>query len=166
MTVDTVDTTKLWDLIKDIKFAMFTARHGDGQLHSRPMTTQNGQSERGGVLWFFMSRSRPSGGRSRGASRGQRDLCRPGQGFLRVDFRRRPRGRGSRAQEGNVEHICPGLVSGRSADPDLALVAVLIAEAEYWDVKSNQAVQLFKMARAAVTGKPPRNMGEHRRVRM
>jgi hypothetical protein len=45
-------------------------------------------------------------------------------------------------------------------------VAVLIAEAEYWDVKSNQAVQLFKMAKAAVTGKPPRNMGEHRRVRM
>jgi hypothetical protein len=46
------------------------------------------------------------------------------------------------------------------------VVAVLIAEAEYWDVKSNQAVQLFKMTRATVTGKPPRNMGEHRRVRM
>ena len=29
MTVDTVDTTKLWDLIKDIKFAMFTARHDE-----------------------------------------------------------------------------------------------------------------------------------------
>ena len=57
MTADTIDTTKLWDLIKDIRFAMFTARHGDGQLHSRPMTTQNGSSERGGVLWFFMSRS-------------------------------------------------------------------------------------------------------------
>ena len=58
MTVDldTVDTTKLWDLIKDIKFAMFTARHDDGQLHSRPMTTQNSPSERGAVLWFFMSR--------------------------------------------------------------------------------------------------------------
>ena len=55
---------------------------------------------------------------------------------------------------------------GGPADPDLALVAVLIAEAEYWDVKSNQAVQLFKMAKAAVTGKPPEDMGEHRRVRM
>ena len=37
---------------------------------------------------------------------------------------------------------------GGPTDPDLALVAVLIAEAEYWDVKSNQAVQLFKMAKA------------------
>ncbi len=30
---------RLSELIKDIRFAMFTARH-DGQLHSRPMTTQ------------------------------------------------------------------------------------------------------------------------------
>ena len=28
-----------------------------------------------------------------------------------------------------------------------------MAEAEYWDVKSNQAVQLFKMAKATVAGK-------------
>ena len=32
MTADTIDTNKLWDLIKDIRFAMFTARHGDGRL--------------------------------------------------------------------------------------------------------------------------------------
>ena len=56
MATDTVDTSKLWDLIKDIKFAMFTARHGNGHLHSRPMTTQNGDNDRGAVLWFFMSR--------------------------------------------------------------------------------------------------------------
>jgi hypothetical protein len=36
------------------------------------------------------------------------------------------------------------LVTGRPTDPDPALVAVLITKAEYWDVKSNQAVQLFK----------------------
>jgi general stress protein 26 len=54
---------------------------------------------------------------------------------------------------------------GGPTDSDLALVAVLIAEAEYWDVKSNQAVQLFKMAKAAGIGEPPK-MGEHRRVRM
>jgi general stress protein 26 len=54
---------------------------------------------------------------------------------------------------------------GGPTDPDLALVAVLIAEAEYWDVNANQAVQLMKMARAAIAGKPPKDMGEHRRVR-
>ena len=57
MAPDTVDTRKLWELIGDIRFAMFTSRHGEGHLHSRPMTTQNGAEDRGGVLWFFMSRS-------------------------------------------------------------------------------------------------------------
>jgi len=56
MPLDTGDWSKFWDLIKDIKFGMFTARHGDGKLHSRPMTTLNGSDERGGVLWFFMRR--------------------------------------------------------------------------------------------------------------
>jgi hypothetical protein len=31
MTIEAGDWTKFWDLIKDIKFAMFTARHGDGK---------------------------------------------------------------------------------------------------------------------------------------
>lgn len=57
MATDTVDTSKLWDLIKDIKFAMFTARHGNGHLHSRPMTTQNSQLDAAANLWFFMARS-------------------------------------------------------------------------------------------------------------
>ena len=55
---------------------------------------------------------------------------------------------------------------GGPTDPDLALIAVLISQADFWDVKSNKAVQLFKMATAAVTGQPPRDMGEHHRVRM
>ena len=32
---------KLSELIKDIKFAMFTTHKTQGHLHSRPMTTQN-----------------------------------------------------------------------------------------------------------------------------
>ena len=51
------DREKLWDMIKDIKFAMFTTRHGNGHLHSRPMTTQNGKIDEDTSLWFFMSRA-------------------------------------------------------------------------------------------------------------
>jgi hypothetical protein len=47
----------LWSLIKDIRFAMFTARHpSNGHLHSRPMTTQNSRLDEDSSLWFFMSR--------------------------------------------------------------------------------------------------------------
>ena len=47
---------RLWEMIKDIRFAMFTNRHGNGHLHSRPMTTQNKAIDEVSSLWFFMSR--------------------------------------------------------------------------------------------------------------
>jgi general stress protein 26 len=34
---------------------MFTTRHGNGHLHARPMTTQNGKIDEDSSLWFFMS---------------------------------------------------------------------------------------------------------------
>ena len=48
--------TQLWEMIKDIRFAMFTTRHRDGHMHSRPMTTQNSELDEDANLWFFMSR--------------------------------------------------------------------------------------------------------------
>jgi general stress protein 26 len=53
---------------------------------------------------------------------------------------------------------------GGPTDPDLALLAVRIRHAEYWDVKESKMVQLFKMAKAAVTGEPPRQLGEHKEL--
>ncbi len=55
---------------------------------------------------------------------------------------------------------------GGAEDPDLALVQVKITHADYWDVKENKLLQLFKMAKAAVTGERPSGMGEHGEVRM
>jgi len=46
----------LWNDIKDCKFAMFTTRHVNGHLHSRPMTMQNKTLDDEDCLWFFMSR--------------------------------------------------------------------------------------------------------------
>ena len=54
---------------------------------------------------------------------------------------------------------------GGPRDPDLALVQVRIVHASYWDVKESQIVQLWKMAKAAVTGEPP-HLGEHGEVRL
>ena len=57
MTDTAASRDKLWTMIKDIKFAMFTTRHGsNGHLHSRPMTTQNKELGADDSLWFFMSR--------------------------------------------------------------------------------------------------------------
>ena len=54
---------------------------------------------------------------------------------------------------------------GGPTDPDLGLVQVQIIHADYWDVKESKPVQLFAMAKAVITGKPPQ-LGEHAEVRM
>jgi general stress protein 26 len=57
MNDDGASRDKLWNMVKDIKFAMFTTRHANGHLHARPMTTQNKALEADDSLWFFMSKT-------------------------------------------------------------------------------------------------------------
>lgn len=55
MTAQTVDTGKLWDMIEGRRFGMLSVRGADGRLYSRPMTIRNGEADHGAVIWFFMS---------------------------------------------------------------------------------------------------------------
>ena len=164
--VDTVDTTKLWAMIKDIRFGMFTARHGNGQLRSRPMMTLNGNRDRGAVLWFFMSRSGDPVADLQAASDVNVAYADPGNDtYVSVAGKA-----GVVEDVGRKRELWSALAQawfpGGPEDPDLALVAVAVADAEYWDMKTNKAEQLFKIARAAVTGAPPTDLVEHGRVRM
>ena len=55
MSTDTADHARLWELIKDTRFGMFTHRHGDdGLLHSHPLTTQNRSVDEDATLYFFV----------------------------------------------------------------------------------------------------------------
>ncbi len=166
MTAQTVDTSKLWDMIKDIRFGMLTMRGADGRLYSRPMTTQNGEADRGGVIWFFMSRS----GQPLADLTTSPDVnvayAEPGSDrYVSVSGTARLVEDPVKKQE-LWNMAAQAWFPGGVEDPDLALVAVLIAEAAYWDVKANKAVQLFKLAKAALTGEEPTDLAEHRRVRM
>lgn len=161
------DRQQLWELIKDIRFAMFTTRHpANGHLHSRPMTTQNKRLDEDDRLWFFMSRSGDS----------VEDLAREpvvnvsyadpgadayvsvtGQAVVSQD-----RAKAHELWNKMTEAWFPGGVD----DPDVALVEVQISHAHFWNVKENKLTQLYKIAKAAATGKPPTDMGESREVRM
>lgn len=157
---------KLWALVKDIRFAMFTTRHQNGHLHSRPMTTQNSALEEDSSLWFFMSR----GGEP------VADLTTdpvvnvvyadPGEdSYVSVS------GIAAVIEDDAKKRQLWGKLNqawfpGGPTDADLALVQVRIVHANYWDVKESQIVQLFKMAKAAITGTPPTGMGEHGEIRM
>lgn len=167
---DLHDTTHerehLWNLIRDIRFCMFTTRHANGHLHSRPMTTQNRAIDEDRTLWFFMSRA----------------------GSPIEDLMAEPTVNVTYADPGADTYVS---ISGEAAvvqdrarkaalwtkmaeawfpkgpdDPDLALVQLNITHADYWDVKDSKIKQFFKMAKAAVTGRVPTDMGEHGKVRM
>lgn len=157
--------SRLWDLIKDIRFAMFTARHSNGHLHSRPMTTQNTCVDEDASLWFFMSR------------RGEpvADLVADpvvNVGYADPGDDRYVSVSGTAAVVDDLakkqqlwSKMAEAWFPGGAADPDLALVQVKIIHAHYWDVHENKIVQLFHIAKAALTGKPPA-LGEHAEIRM
>ena len=166
MTDDTDDRAKLWSLIHGIRFAMFTTRHANGHLHSRPMTTQNSRIDEDESLWFFMSRSGDSVHELEVQPQVNVAYADPDadtyvsvSGVAEIvdepDLKRRL------WSKMNEAYFPDG-----PEDPDLALVGVQITHADYWNVKSNKLVQLLKMAKAAATGKPPPDLGETGHVQM
>ncbi len=166
VTDPTQARTKLWDLIKDIRFAMFTTRHGNGHLHSRPMTTQNSSLDEDANLWFFMSRKGDPVADLLADSTVNVVYADPGaDSYVSVS--------GNAAvvedmakKEQLWSKLAQAWFPGGAADPDLALVCVKITHANYWDVKESKLVQLYQMAKAAITGRPPTDLGEHAEVRM
>ncbi len=166
MTTDTNPRETLWDLIKDIKFGMLTTRHGNGHLHSRPLTTQNKSIDHDDTLWFFVSRSGQPAADVTKESQVNIAYAHPGSdSYVSVS--------GTAAIVENQEKkeelwtkMVQAWFPGGINDPDLALLCVRISHAHYWDVRENKLTQLYEMAKAAITGKPPTGLGEEREVRM
>lgn len=163
------DREHLWQLIRGIRFAMFTTvAAGDpgGTLHSRPMTTQNRRIDEDDSLWFFMSRRSDPVHELQDAPEVNVAYADPdGDRYVSVT------GRAAVVDDRARVHalwnpFAEAWFPGGPDDPDLALVQVRIGEAEFWDVKASKVTQLFRMAGAAVTGRPPRDMGQHGSVRM
>jgi general stress protein 26 len=165
-TPESNDIAKLWELIKDMRFGMLTTRHENGHLHSRPMTTQNRRDDEADALFFFMSRS----------SEPFTDLQREHQVNVAYanpssDTYVSVSGLAEAVEDAALRHALWNTATqawfpNGPDDPDVALVRVRITHAEYWDVHESKLVQLYKMARAAATGQPPKDMGDYGEVRM
>ncbi len=152
----------VWSRIKEIRFAMLTTSDEDGSLTARPMTTVQKQFD--GTLWFFTSRTSPPA---------RAVIADPVVGVQYVDTGKDVYVSLSGDASLETDRVrMQGLWSPMVKawfplgidDPDLVLLRVDVHKAEYWDVKESKPVQLFKMARAAITGNPPLDLGEHRTV--
>jgi general stress protein 26 len=142
---------KLGDLIKDIRFAMLTTAEEDGTLRSRPMATQQVDSD--GYLWFFTY-----GGAhkvdeikhdqhvnvSYAEPKDQKYVSVSGTAQLVRDRQK-------------IEELWNPLYKAWFPqgldEPDLALLKVSVDKAEYWDSPSSRVVRLVGFVKAVVTGK-------------
>lgn len=160
------DHDKLWDLIKDIKFGMFTHRHASGLMHSQPLTTQNKTLDKDNRLYFFISRSGELA--SHVAEDGNVNVSyadTSSDSYVSVSGKAQILDDMTKKEE-LWTPMAKAWFPGGPADPDVALLQVLISHAEYWDVKDSKMVQVAKMLTSAVTGNPPRDMADHKELRM
>ena len=153
-----------WSLIKDIKFGMFTHRHEDGMLHSAPLTTQNGKNDHGAVLYFFISRASDIAHCIHRDGNVNVSYAHPGDDSYVSVSGAAAIVENTAKKEALFTSFAKAWFPGGPTDPDLALLEVAIEHAEYWDVKESKMMQLAKMAKAAMTGEPPKNMGEHKKL--
>ena len=155
----------LWQLIKDMKFAMFTHRHADGQLHAHPLTTQNRSLDEKGTLYFFVSKATELGQRVRADGNVCVTYGDPGKDtWVSIS------GTATVSEDKElIKRLYNPLVKawfpGGLDDPNLELLEVKIGHAEYWNIKESKMTQLLKMATAAVTGTPPK-LGDHKEVQL
>lgn len=160
------DHKKLWDLIKDIRFGMYTHRHASGMMHSLPLTTQNKAPDEGNRLYFFVARTSDAATQIAHDDNVNVSYTSPsddsyvsvsGKVTILEDMAKK---------EALWTPMAKAWFPGGPADPNVALLEVHIGHAEYWDVKASKMVQVAKMLTAAVTGKPPTDLGEHKKLNL
>jgi general stress protein 26 len=158
----------LYKLIEGIEIAMFTTRRADGQLVSRPMATQERVS--GTDLWFVTDIS------SHKLDELEHD-AHVNLAYYNVKSREwvSVAGTAQITQDRNLikELYKPdwkawfgdegGAKDGGPEDPRLALVLVEAQSVEYLVVTKPKPVVLFEVAKAMVTGTPPK-VGEQRHL--
>ena len=142
------DLGKLVELLKDVRFTMFTTRV-EGRLRSRPMTTLNADTS--GSLWFFISAD---------ATTLDQIAADPSVGLAYAD-----NGKGTYVSVAGDATVRDDRAKTRELwnpafkawfegpdDPTLNLVEVRIREAEYWDGPDSRIARLIGIVAAAVTG--------------
>ena len=154
----------LWKLIKDIRFGMLTHSTATGMLHAHPLTTLNRSVDAQADLYFFIPKTGELYERLLTDGEVNVSYADPGQDSY-VSLSGQARFVDDLAQkEALWSPAAQAWFPGGHTDPELALLAVGIRHAAYWDVDESKMVQLFKMAKAAITGQPPRELGEHKEL--
>ncbi len=149
--------------IKSIRFAMFTTIDEHGHLVSRPMTNQEMDSE--GNLWFFTSSETDLWENIAAQPQVNLSFSEP-EDSVYVSISGRAERVVDRAKIKEMWN--PAVQAWFPAGPDdphAMLVRVVSDSAEYWDSNASTMVQLYKMAKAVLTGTTP-DGGDHAKINL
>ncbi len=150
-------------MIGDIKFALLTTANGDGQLHARPMTTQ--QTEFDGDLWFIGSKDSGSVADIRLNPQVNASYADTGKGsYVSVSGRAELKEDRAKLEE-LWSDFYKAYFEGGIDDPKVQLIKIGAQEAEFWE-SDGKVRSLFQMAKAAVTGKTATDMGKNETVKL
>ncbi len=142
---------KLNEEIKGIRIAMLTTRAPDGELHSRPMATQ--EQDVGGNLWFFTAFDSGKTAELEADSQvnvayvdpsSNRYVSVAGKGLISRDK--------AKMKDLWSEPLRAWFPKGLD-DPQIALLQVAVSGAQYWDSPSGLMVMLGGYLKAVTTGK-------------
>jgi general stress protein 26 len=154
---------KLKDMAEDIKFCMFCTIGYDGTISSRPMTTNEVDAD--GNIWFFTNKlSEVSIEADQKKDVCLAYACPNDSDYLSVTGVASIVLNKAKIKELWKDAYKAWFPDGIS-DPDLALIKVNPAKAEYWDSTANKMVILFSMVKAALTGSRY-DEGEHGKLKL
>ena len=156
---------KIWDMISDIRVAMLTSQDDSGRLHARPMAAM--QTDFAGTLWFMTKADSPKVAETRQHADVGLTYAHPTkQHYVSITGRARIVQDRERVREMWSEAARVWFPKGPD-DPDIALLAVDIDTAEYWDSPSSAVIYLYGYAKARLTGNAPttNELGENKTVR-
>jgi general stress protein 26 len=155
------DRQKVWELIKDIRVGMLTTSDERGAARARPMGLAN--SDFDGALWFFTRDESLKTKEIENHPRVVVSFEHPGkQHYVSVTGTARVVINRQQVREMWSEMARVWFPQGPD-DPELALIAVDVEEAEYWDSPSAAVVFVYGYAKARLTGEPP-YLGENKSV--
>jgi general stress protein 26 len=141
---------------------MMTTVQAGGLLRSRPMATQKTPFD--GELWFFTGHHSPKVDEIQADSHVNLSYSDP-------DSRHHVSITGTAELVQDREKIrslwTPALQAWFPEgpdDPEVALLRVSVDSAEYWDAPSSKMVHLYDRVKAALTGKPVKDPGDHQKI--
>ena len=158
---------KLGQLISDVQFAMLTTAEPDGTLRSRPMATHfnHNSKEFDGSLWFFTKGEAPKVEEVKQDQHVGLSFSSPEQSkYVSVSGTAvlvRDKSKLAELWDPKYKAWFPKGLD----DPDLALLRVDVAKAEYWDTPSSAVAHIVGFVKATLTGKP-HHAGDHDKITM